>query len=613
MASSSRTSGQRGFAIVFYATMLFFVIACVGLAVDAGTIYMIKARLSSAADAAALAAGRSVNLADSLPSAQSAAVTTADNFFTANFPNGYFNTNGAPTVTPTLTQQTDTNGNPSGVLNIQVNASVAAPTYFMNIFNVSSVTVNATGTASRRGLVMMLVLDQSSSMGTRGTGSSCDAMVTAAQNFITLLSPYDQVGLVKFDLTAYMMDSPTTNHTQVSSDIGGIQCGSNTNTISALDVAYQQIKSTGLPLALNTIVLFTDGSPNGITAQFPARGTPLPNGATMESRWSPGTSGTAPAQTGSTFGIANGCTDDDGNSDSASGGANTNSICINMPVVCTDATATLTGTLAQWGNQNSYGGDTYGLVNPTDSNGARTINGYNTSTVSFPSSCNPGATEDVRQYIAYIPDTDIYGNNLRHGVVATGSSPYGTVSGGYDTRENWIFQVNQECSTDSTVQPNCKNTGGLWSSFSTIGSGSNFFPSSSSQYLYANVYSGYLRPDQSNTIVAASMNGTMSEAYTIRSDTTYHPVIHTIYLTGNSSDSVDREFLAIVANSPNIISLPYDSGYNSQTNPITDPVLYANPAYQTDQETGKYLVTSDKTQLTALFAQLASEFLRLSQ
>jgi len=303
--ASMRKKNQRGFAIIFYATMLTFVISVVGLAVDVGTIYMIKARLSSAVDAASLAAGRSVNLANTLSQAQTAAISAAQQFFTANFPNGYFNTLGTPTVTPVLTQETDGNGNPNGVLDIAVTASVTAPTYFMNIFNVHNLTVSATGTASRRGLVLMLVLDQSSSMG-NGAGSSCAAMVTAAQNFVTLLSPYDQIGLVKFDLTAQLMDSPTTNHTQVSNDIGAITCGSNTNTISALDVAYQQIKTTGLPLALNTIILFTDGSPNGITAQFPAR---VP--ATQESRWGP--SQTTSAQSGSTFGITNGCTLDDGN------------------------------------------------------------------------------------------------------------------------------------------------------------------------------------------------------------------------------------------------------------------------------------------------------------
>lgn len=199
----------------------------------------------------------------------------------------------------------------------------------------------------------------------------------------------------------------------------------------------------------------------------------------------------------------------------------------------------------------------------------------------------------MRQFVAYIPDTDAYGNSL-HGVAATGTSPYGSVSGGLETRDFWLFQTNGLCSPDSSVVPNCKNTGGPWAGVA-IGSGSNKFT--------AGAYSGFFRPDQPNTIVAASMNGTMAEANKIRSDTTYHPVINTIYLTGNGSDSVDHEFLAVVANAAQIAPLPYDP---------TGTLPYANPAYQTTQETGKYLVTADKTQLANLFAQLASELLRIS-
>ena len=72
----------------------------------------------------------------------------------------------------------------------------------------------------------------------------------------------------------------------------------------------------------------------------------------------------------------------------------------------------------------------------------------------------------------------------------------------------------------------------------------------------------------------------MAEAYRIRSDaatgptTLFHPVINTIYLTGNGTDAVDREFLAIVANAQGVQALPYDPTYNSAANPI----LYANPA-----------------------------------
>jgi hypothetical protein len=152
----------------------------------------------------------------------------------------------------------------------------------------------------------------------------------------------------------------------------------------------------------------------------------------------------------------------------------------------------------------------------------------------------------------------------------------------------------------------------VWTNFTgnSYATRNNFFPTTNAMYANADYYAGYLRPDQPNTIVAASMNGAMAEAFTIRSDNTYNPVIHTIYLTGNGTEAVDREFLAIVANSASITALPYDANYAT---PPNDPVMYANPAYRTDQETGKYLVTADSTALTGLFAQLASEVLRLSQ
>src|SRR5580704_4782835 len=118
MASERRRKDERGMAIFFYATMLIFVIGCVGLAVDVGTVYMIRARLVAAVDAAALAAGRSVNLTNTVQAATTAATTTANQFFAANFPNGYFNSIGTPTVTPSFTQEPDQNGNPNGILDI---------------------------------------------------------------------------------------------------------------------------------------------------------------------------------------------------------------------------------------------------------------------------------------------------------------------------------------------------------------------------------------------------------------------------------------------------------------------------------------------------------------
>jgi len=582
MGKRKKRQMRRGSVLLIQTVMLMGTIATVGLAVDVGTIYLIKARLSAAVDAAALAAGRSVNLANTVQQAQSQAIAAAQQFFNANFPAGYLNSIGTPTVTPTFTQVTDAHGNPTGVLNISVTASAQAPTFFMNILGISSITVTDAGTASRRGLVMVLVLDESSSMNTAPnpvTGlTACQAMIQAAQNFITLFSPYDYIGLVTFDLTAHLIYAPSTSYGNgtLNADIGAIVCQSNTNTISALQLAYQQIQAVNLPLAKNTIMLFTDGSPNGVSADFPLR-------TSLDSRWGPAMPGPAPAppaQSGSTYGLTNSCANPPATSPNDANGNNEYAICINMPVVCT-AAGTVRGTLAQWGGQDSWGANTYGLVQPMDTD----------PVPSFPATCsdtsNPGGLPSiyVRQFLAYIPNTDIYGNSLH---------------GNYD---NWLYQTNQECSPNPDVQPNCKNTGDLWSNHPGIGSGSNFFPTANI-YTNADTYGGYFRLDQPNSVVAASMNGTINEAFKIRSDTTFHPVINTIYLTGNATDAVDRQFLPIVANAALITALPYD--------PVSF-VPYANPDFQPDQEQGTYLVTADSTQLQSLFAQLASEVLRLSQ
>jgi hypothetical protein len=267
-----------------------------------------------------------------------------------------------------------------------------------------------------------------------------------------------------------------------------------------------------------------------------------------------------------------------------------------MKTVCTSASDTFFGTIAQWSGQSSDGGETLGFAAPNNSLSISisppSCSYLSGNVLTYMSDTNMNWPNYMRQYVAYIPDTDHYGNDL-HGVPATGPGP--TVSNGKVTRDGWLYQVNNQCEPGN--QSSCKNLGDLWSKYPGTGSGSNFFPGGSA-------YPGKFRPDQPNSLVAAGMNGTMSEAYRIRSDTTYHPVIHTIYLTGNSTDSVDREFLPIVANAGLITALPYD--------PLNF-VPYVNPAYQASQETGRYLVTSDKNSLVSLFGQLASEVLRLSK
>ncbi len=628
--SKVRAQKQRGFILLVHTLMIAFTLAMVGLAVDAGTMYVIKGRLSSAVDAAALAAGRSLNLADSVSAATTAAQTTATQFFNANFPSGYLGTGTMNLTTPTFTQELDSNNLPNGILQIAVTASVPAPTYFMRSLNIvpglsavpNTITVGATGTASRRSTVMILVLDTSVSMNTPTTPTSCAAMVTAAQSFITNFSPYDTIGVVAFNVTAAVIYAPSSNFGTggaLNTILGDVTCGSSTNTASALWLAYEQIKSVGLPLAYNTIVLFTDGSPNGVAASFPLR-------TQSDTRYGPD------------------YTQYSGTADSCN---STGSLCSPMAALCTGAaTQTISGTIQQSSGQTDTG-STYGLFLP-----------YGTATApSYPATCTPAAavselaqTENspvttppqyggpqqvIRQFAAYIPDYDLYGNST-HGVPST-STPPACPSGNtctvaqvtikstgatptYDTRDFWRFATNNvcagtptgtaatACADDSTA--GTQYEGGVWTSF-PADTNSNFFT--------AGAYKGYLRPDQPNSVVAASMNTAMAEAYWIRTDvsgcggldsnylavacgTLYHTTINTIYLTGNAGDQVDHEFLPIIANAQTIIALPYDSSFTN----------YTNPAYQSTQQQGLYQVTADKSTLTALFQNLASEVLRLS-
>jgi hypothetical protein len=92
-------------------------------------------------------------------------------------------------------------------------------------------------------------------------------------------------------------------------------------------------------------------------------------------------------------------------------------------------------------------------------------------------------------------------------------------------------------------------------------------------------------------------------AATIRADTNYNITIDTVYLQGNGSDPVDRSFLQIVSNQPNIQPIIYDA----------TAAAYANPYYQKTEQTGIWAATTSTLQLQSMFQQIASSLLRISQ
>lgn len=631
MRIASPRSRQRGMAVMLTALFLAFMIPISGLAIDAGMAMVVRSRLSAAVDSAALAAGRSLNLGNDITTAQAAGRAAAVQFLNANFPPGYMHTDSSKTVTNTSFDiQKDASNNPTGLVVITVTSTVDLPTYFMRLANFTHIPVSASGTATRRSLVMSLILDKSASMGTRKTSgvpsslpsnaTSCDIMVYSSAEFIKNFSPYDYVGMVSFSSTATSEYAPSTNFKNsgssgLASKIGAIACADATNSTSALYLAYNQVKNVGFKLAKNVVVFFTDGVPNGVPANLPVR-------RFQDSRLSNSTSAKADDSATATPpykrppGNASNCT-------STTQSTLGTLLCLDMPVACPTTGATsVKGVLSQAPNSAGDGfalasGPRFGLEKALSTD----------STPSWPSGCPTSSdTTMSSQSVAYIPDSDMFGNST-HG-------PY----------DYWLYELNYQCA-DSSVpitsgNDRCKYLGGDWrqNTSKTAGSGTikcsaggvtsstgcNFFPASISITVSGKTYTrssgtgvrdagtgvapiptdyvGKFRPDFQNAIGMASLNTAVNQANTIRADTNYNIQIHAIFLQGNGGDPVDRDFGPLVVNSDVIPPIIYQASAPTKANP------YYNPA----QQKGMFLATADANQVLQLFNLIASQLLRLS-
>lgn len=263
-ATPSPKKNQRGATVIIFTMMCsLLLIPIAGLAIDGAVIYLMKAKLSAAVDAAALATARGLSVGTSLAAQTSAAIATGQSYFAANLPAG---TMGATMGTPVITV-TSTSDN---TLQASVTGTVTVPLFLLRILGIRPTTLVATGQASRRVSNIIFVLDRSYSM---VQSNSCSAVVGGAKSFVNLfVDGRDTLGLVTFQSTANLDYTPTTTFKSGSSKltdkIDQLQCTGYTNTPDALALAYAQIKAINQPLANNVIVLFTDGKPDSFTAKF---------------------------------------------------------------------------------------------------------------------------------------------------------------------------------------------------------------------------------------------------------------------------------------------------------------------------------------------------------
>jgi Flp pilus assembly protein TadG len=153
---------ERGAALVYFTVAILPLLTVVGVGVDLGRIFLVKQRLTNAADAAAIAVGAKSNLTSE------EATALADAFIRAHYPGAVknFNVNNAA---------------------LQVNVTVTAEVVpvFLQLLNTQSVqiSVNAQATRPQGKVEVAMVIDQTGSM----AGSKLTSLKAAAKDLVDIV------------------------------------------------------------------------------------------------------------------------------------------------------------------------------------------------------------------------------------------------------------------------------------------------------------------------------------------------------------------------------------------------------------------------------------------
>jgi len=193
---------QKGLSAVVVGMGLIPIMLGVGMAFDTTKAHLLRSELSAAVDAAALAGGR-VFFDDNRDQ-------DVVNYFEANFPPGYLDS----TVTGPNIVANETAGS------LQVSATATMPTTFMRLVGVDTVTVAASGTATRRAVPMdvVIAIDISGSMLSDVPGESVsriEAARDAAEQLVNIIygdppSTQVRVGVVPWAGKVNVTDLGTT-------------------------------------------------------------------------------------------------------------------------------------------------------------------------------------------------------------------------------------------------------------------------------------------------------------------------------------------------------------------------------------------------------------------
>ena len=261
-ARPGRRRARRGFVLLTTCAMVLLVLVpAIGLAIDAGMIFMVQGVLSAASDAASLAGARALARGTDDTAQRANAESTAATYFRANFPAGYLGTTNLVVTDVAATDSTF-------MRSITTTATVDLPFIFMRALGKDHITLSTSAKATRRDVNIMIVMDRSGSLTVSG---ACAPLKAAAVNFVDKFAESrDNVGLLTFATSSKVdVHLTTTFKTTVENTLNSVICVGGTSSAQALCQSYQELAGTAQTGALNVIVFFTDGRPTAVTEDFP--------------------------------------------------------------------------------------------------------------------------------------------------------------------------------------------------------------------------------------------------------------------------------------------------------------------------------------------------------
>ncbi len=575
----ARQKRQAGSILMLFTMMLPVVLLpIVGLSIDETAMYIVGEKLQAAVDGAAIAAAQSLNAGETFAPQQAAAQLCGQEFIAANIPTGSGPGSGGYWGAYTLQDSVVATQVPaSKVTTVTISARVYVPTLFMRMLGITAGTVSAYGQASRRSVVLVMVIDRSGSLGTE-----LPAVQAGSTNFVNAFQGgTDMLGLVLMNgsgMVAYpphdwqklpgagkyvatgptgpdvYFNSSTVNPNMVQSIavINKDNNGGNTGMADSLMLAYHELQTANQPSALNIIILWTDGAPNGITADFNNN------------------SGVAGAASVVTAPTASPCKYKNG-----SGGTG---------LYPNSAANSMLGWVAQWGGyvegSTATDGVFYSMQTATTgtvtswvrlTNGSEgTLASAGATSCTYTTASGTGAVvKDLN-----IPNVDYYGNStqgVNAAVPGTAGNNYTTT----DYQQSYVWNISSQCNKGSggeggnPLNLTTKMTNGLYPMGDACQNG------------------------------LASWNAADMAGRQIRADHTLQPVIYTMGYEGSAA-AVDKALLSRLANTN-----------GTAINPLTNKVY--NTVYDTTATMGQFFDIPTANDVATAFNELLSEILRLSQ